>query len=122
MRWPDPWPTIDAMAGRAMLVAGRAGRLEAFALEIMRLAFREGADIGDVAVALEAARRSGVDPGEVEAGVNDPAVKAQLRQTTGQAVALGAFGVPTVVIGGELFWGDDRLEDAAAVGARESAR
>lgn len=113
IRWPDPWPVLDVLAGRAALVAGRTGRLEAFSLEIMRLAFREGANITDVTVAQEAARRSGVDPGEIEAGVQDPAVKAQLREITDQAVALGVFGVPTVVVGGELFWGDGRLEDAA---------
>jgi 2-hydroxychromene-2-carboxylate isomerase len=121
IRWPDPWPAMDVVAGRAALVAGRTGRLEPFALEIMRLAFREGADIADVAVAHEAARRSGVDPGEVEAGVHDPVVKAELRAVTDQAVALGVFGVPTVVVGSEHFWGDDRLEAAAAAAQPPSA-
>ncbi len=113
IRWPDPWPALDVVAGRAALVAGRVGRLEAFSLEIMRMAFREGADIAAVAVAQEAGRRSGVDPGEIEAGVQDPAVKAQLRRITDGAVALSVSGVPTVVVGDQLFWGDDRLEDAA---------
>lgn len=113
IRWPDPWPVLDVVAGRAALVARRTGRLEAFSLAIMRMAFQEGADIVDVGVAQEAGRRSGVDPGTIEHGVRDPAVKAQLRQITEEAVALGVFGVPTVVAEDGLFWGDDRLEDAA---------
>lgn len=117
-RWPDPWPVLDVVAGRAALVAGRTGRLEAFSLEIMRIAFREGADITDVAVAQEAGRRSGVDPAAIETGVRDPAIKAQLREITDGAVALGVFGVPTVVVDGQHFWGDDRLEEAANAALR----
>ncbi len=47
----------------------------------------------------------GVD--DWQARVNDPAVKAQLRANTDEAVAKGVFGVPTFVIDGEIFWGDD---------------
>ena len=38
----------------------------------------------------------------------------ELSEATEAAHALGVFGVPTVEVAGELFWGDDRLEDAAA--------
>ena len=44
----------------------------------------------------------------------DRDVKDALRSATDEVLALGVFGVPTIVIGEELFWGDDRLEDAAA--------
>jgi 2-hydroxychromene-2-carboxylate isomerase len=43
-----------------------------------------------------------------------PEIKRMLREATESAHALGVFGVPTVEVAGELFWGDDRLEDAAA--------
>ena len=42
-----------------------------------------------------------------------PAVKTALRAATVQAHERGVFGVPTVAVGEELFWGDDRLEQAA---------
>ncbi len=42
-----------------------------------------------------------------------PEVKFALRAATEAAGARGVFGVPTVAVGEELFWGDDRLEDAA---------
>ncbi len=50
---------------------------------------------------------------ELEAALEDPAVKAQLRATTDGAHEQGVIGVPTVVAGEELFWGDDRLQEAA---------
>ena len=66
---------------------------------------------------LEAARRAGIDAAELQAALTDPAVKDALRAATDGAVALGVFGVPTVLVGGELFWGDDRLDEAAAAAA-----
>jgi 2-hydroxychromene-2-carboxylate isomerase len=51
---------------------------------------------------------------QLEAGVADAEVKAALREATDGAFELGVIGVPTVAIDDELFWGDDRLDDAAA--------
>ena len=41
-------------------------------------------------------------------------MKERLQQATAEAIARGVTGVPTVAVGDELFWGDDRLEDAVA--------
>jgi 2-hydroxychromene-2-carboxylate isomerase len=117
--WPERWPTNDLHAARAMLIAQRGGVLKPYALTAMRMAFREGADLGDIASVLEAGRRVGMDTSELEAGLSDPEVKSALRAATDEALALGVFGVPTVVIGEQLFWGDDRLEEAATA-ARSS--
>lgn len=62
---------------------------------------------------LETAEQIGLDPFEVERAIADADVKLALRQATDAAHELGVFGVPTVAVGGDLFWGDDRLEDAA---------
>lgn len=111
--WPDPWPTSDLLVARAMAHCETRGSLRTFALSAMRLAFREGADLGERGAVIEAGRRAGLDPVELDSALDDPLVKQSLREVTDEALALGVFGVPTVVIGGELFWGDDRLEDAA---------
>jgi len=58
--------------------------------------------------------RAGLDRAEADGAMRDPEIKATLRDATETAHALGVFGVPTVAVGDELFWGDDRLEDAAA--------
>jgi len=113
IRWPDPWPTLDVLAGRAMLLARDEGKLQPYALALMRLAFKEGRDLAEIAAVQEAGDRAGLDATQIAQAVQDPTYKAALRETTDAAVALGVFGVPTVVVGDEPFWGDDRLEEAA---------
>jgi 2-hydroxychromene-2-carboxylate isomerase len=116
--WPPRWPTSDLQVSRAMLVAQRSGRLRPFALAAMRLSFLEGADLQDPEVVLEAASRTDIDPAEIGAGIAEDAIKQELRGVVEEALAAGVFGVPSIVVGGELFWGDDRLEDAAAAARR----
>jgi 2-hydroxychromene-2-carboxylate isomerase len=111
--WPQPWPTSDLHAARGMLFAEQQGSHKPFALEVMRMAFREGIDIAHPEAVLEAGRRVGLDPGAMAEGVGEPALKKRLRELNDEALAAGVFGVPTVLVAGELFWGDDRLEDAA---------
>ena len=45
-----------------------------------------------------------------ESRIGDPAVKQALRDNTEAAVARGVFGIPTFVVGGEVFWGDDTTD------------
>ena len=113
--WPDPWPTNDVSVARAMAFADDQGRLHEFALAAMRLAFREGGDLGDLSVVQAAGARAGIDPQRLADAIADQTVKDRVRANHDQAMALGVFGVPTVVLSdGRAFWGDDRLEEAAA--------
>jgi len=114
IRWPEPWPTNDLTVARAMTYAARRRRLKPFALAAMRLAFREGAELGDVETVLEAGRRAALDAAALRDALSDPEIKAALRADTDAAVAQGVFGVPTLVVDGQLFWGDDHLQEAAA--------
>jgi 2-hydroxychromene-2-carboxylate isomerase len=120
IRWPEPWPTNDLLVARAMIVAAEAGVLRPFALGAMRLAFLEGADLGESGAVAEAASRARLDPEDVAHGAARPEVKERLRTETDRAHGLGVIGVPSVVVGNEVFWGDDRLEQAAA-SARSAA-
>ena len=89
--------------------------LKTFALAAMRLAFLRGRrprtarrrDRGRAAAAA-------IDEHELREALGAQSVKDELRAITDEAVAAGVFGVPTVRVGDELFWGDDRLQDAAA--------
>ncbi len=112
--WPARWPTSDLQIARAMLFAERRAALQTLALAAMRMAFLEGIDIAERDAVLEAGRRSGLDPGALESGLKDPEIKRILRERNDEAIAAGVFGVPTVLVAEELFWGDDRLADAAA--------
>jgi 2-hydroxychromene-2-carboxylate isomerase len=114
LRWPDPWPSSSLVAMRAAVHAKRAGREREFAAAAFEAAFAAGLDLGEPRNVLAAAEAAGLDRAEVQAAVADPSVKDELRAATAAAHARGVFGVPTVAVGGELFWGDDRLEDAAA--------
>ncbi len=118
VRWPDPWPGNYLMAMRAATFAYREGRGDEFAMRAFRDAFGEGVDLGVPARVLEAAEGAGLDPREVERATQDVEIKLALREATDAAHHLGVFGVPTVAVNGELFWGDDRLETAAAYAKR----
>jgi 2-hydroxychromene-2-carboxylate isomerase len=112
--WPQPWPGNYLMAMRAATYAQRIGRLREFADSAYRGGFQQGRDLSIPENVLAAARDAGLDPGAVERTVADPEIKLALREATDEAHRLGVFGVPTLAIAGELFWGDDRLEQAAA--------
>jgi 2-hydroxychromene-2-carboxylate isomerase len=114
MRWPDPWPSNYLFAMRATTYAFSIDRGHEFAAKAFRSAFQQGSDLSIAAHVLESAREAGLDPDAVRAATEDPAVKQALRDATERAHELGVFGVPTVAVDDELFWGDDRLEDAAA--------
>jgi 2-hydroxychromene-2-carboxylate isomerase len=113
VRWPDPWPSNYLFAMRACTYAFAQGRGREFAFGAFHAAFRQGHDLGVPEHVLAVAGEVGLDPREVEQATSDPAVKTALRAATVQAHERGVFGVPTVVVGEELFWGDDRLERAA---------
>jgi 2-hydroxychromene-2-carboxylate isomerase len=116
VRWPDPWPTDYLFAMRAATYAFQVGRGREFTMQAFRHAFRQGHDLGLHEHVLQAAGEVGLDPRAVNDAAADPEIKLALRTATDAAHALGAFGVPTIAVESELFWGDDRLEDAAAAG------
>jgi 2-hydroxychromene-2-carboxylate isomerase len=114
MRWPDPWPTDYLTAMRAVTYAFTTDRGRGLAMSMFRNAFQTGCELSRQAGVLEAAAQAGIGGEELERATQDPAIKQRLRDATDAAYAIGVFGVPTFSIDGELFWGDDRLEDAAA--------
>jgi len=113
LRWPDPWPTNYLFAMRVATHAFQAGRGREFTMQAFRAAFRQGHDLAAREHVLAAAEQVGLDPRTAESAAGDPEVKLALRTATDAAHALGVFGVPTIAVEGELFWGEDRLEDAA---------
>jgi 2-hydroxychromene-2-carboxylate isomerase len=114
MRWPDPWPADYLTAMRATTYAFSVGRGRDFTMRAYRDAFQRGSELSVAGNVLQSAARAGLDPDAVRVGASDPEIKQALRDATDAAYDRGVFGVPTIAIGDELFWGDDRLEDAAA--------
>ncbi|NNE52468.1 MAG: 2-hydroxychromene-2-carboxylate isomerase, partial [Sulfitobacter sp.] len=77
--------------------------------------FARGEDIADPAVLTEALQACGVDPAPWHDLAQQEETKASLRGLTDRARAHGVFGAPSFLVGDELFWGDDRLEEAIAL-------
>jgi 2-hydroxychromene-2-carboxylate isomerase len=114
VRWPDGWPNNTLTAMRAAIFAQQTGRAVAFSLAAFRQAFAAGKDLSDIDNVLIAAAACELHPTAVLKGIEMQSTKERLREMTREAYERGVRGVPTVVVGGELFWGDERLEDAAA--------
>jgi 2-hydroxychromene-2-carboxylate isomerase len=122
LRWPDPWPSDYLFAMRLATFAFQVGRGRELTLRAFRAAFQEGLDLSIPERVLDVAADVGLDREAAAAATSDPTVKATLRAATDAAHARGVFGVPTLAIDDELFWGDDRLADAAAHLGQSSAR
>jgi 2-hydroxychromene-2-carboxylate isomerase len=113
LRWPEPWPTNYLYAMRAVTYAFQVGLGREFTIEAFRHAFARGYDLAIQENVLRSAERAGLDREAVDEATRDPQIKLALRATTDAAHAQGVIGVPTVSVGDELFWGDDRLQEAA---------
>jgi 2-hydroxychromene-2-carboxylate isomerase len=113
IRWPRPWPGDYLTAMRVAVWADRQGACPAYAFAAARHAFLDGCDLSQPDEVARAAEAAGLDGAAALAAARDPEVKRALREATDAAFARGVFGVPTVAIGARLFWGDDRLEEAA---------
>ena len=118
IRWPDPWPPNGLLAMRAATYAKEIGRTISFSLAAFRQAFAAGRDLGEPDNVLMAAAAAEIHPRALLAAVKRDSLKSSLRDATERAGDLGVRGVPSVVVDGEVFWGDDRLEEAVRAAAR----
>ena len=114
IRWPAGWPNDTLTAMRAAIFAQKTGRATAFSLAAFRQAFAGGRDLSDTDNVLICAAACELHPRAVLKGIESRTVKDALRTATDEAIGRGVVGVPTVAVGGRLFWGDDHLEDAAS--------
>ena len=114
-RWPPGWPreSYSLLPLRAATYAKQTGRVVAFSLAAFRQMFAAGRPLNDPDNVLLAAAACELHPNAVLKGVETESVKAALREATEEALELGVQGVPSVAVDGQVFWGDDRLEDAA---------
>ena len=107
LRMPPAHPFNPLAALRLIVAAGSDSRA---AGTVLRAVFGEGRDVTDPAVIADLAAQLAVaDP---QAALADPAIKQRLRDNTQWACSRGVFGVPTLVIGEELFWGHDAVDMA----------
>jgi 2-hydroxychromene-2-carboxylate isomerase len=108
---PKPFPQNSLLCARIATALEGAPR-QKFAQAVYQIEFGEGRSIDDPLAAADALRRAGLDAAVMEKAQED-SVKNALRAATEEAQAAGVFGAPAFVTAdGELFWGNDRLEQA----------
>jgi 2-hydroxychromene-2-carboxylate isomerase len=119
-RRPSEFPRNSVLALRVALVGVERGFAPAFCQAVLRANFGEDRDIAAPAVLDEICGALGLDGPALRAEAESPAHKPRLRAAIGEAQVRGVFGAPSFIVGDELFWGNDRLEQALAWAQRYS--
>ena len=109
---PSSFPRTALLPMRVALIGADQGWIAPFARRMMAMNFAADRDIDNIEAVSEALQELGLDARAVLALASAQDNKLRLRRQTEQAQALNLFGAPSFVSAGELFWGNDRLEDA----------
>lgn len=115
---PAPFPQNSLLAARVGTLAVAEGWIAAFTRAAYSAEFAGGRDISSPEVLGNILSDIGQDAARVLAGAHMQATKDALRRTTEEATQRGIFGAPSFTIADELFWGDDRLDEAVAWASR----
>ncbi|MEL6584795.1 MAG: 2-hydroxychromene-2-carboxylate isomerase [Pseudomonadota bacterium] len=110
---PHTFPQNGLMAARVAIAALEAPGGPAFVKEMYLAQFRDGQIISEPEVVMGALTRAGLSA-DLLSAAKDDTVKQQLRANTEAAMEIGLFGAPSFTVRDEMFWGDDRLEQALA--------
>jgi 2-hydroxychromene-2-carboxylate isomerase len=111
-RMPGRFPRSGVLAARVALIGSQDGWVAQFSRAVMSANFALDRDIGDTEVIAAILADMGLPAEEVLARATATENKLALREQTARAAELGLFGAPSFCVGDELFWGNDRLEDA----------
>lgn len=113
--WPAPFPFNSIPAARAFYAIERAdGSATAieFANACFAASFEDGRNLSDPETLQSVVASCGSDGGAIMDAIGGDDIKAVVKEVTDEALRAGVFGAPTFVVGGELFWGGDRLAHA----------
>ena len=119
LRWPEPCPANTLYAMRVATYAKGIGRSVSFALAAFRQAFAGGRDLTEHDNVAIAAAACELHPNAIAKGAESESVRRRLREETERAAELGVRGVPSVLVGKRVFWGDDQLEPAVAAAVEQ---
>lgn len=112
-RVPAPYPLPGlVLANQIATLGAEEGWVAEYTRATYRRWFESGEPAGEEPNISESLKEIGCDPSQVLAAAQSERIKGALVSATHEAMELGVFGSPTFVVDGEVFWGDDRLEDA----------
>jgi 2-hydroxychromene-2-carboxylate isomerase len=104
------FPVRSITLMRAALVAQDNNVFARFHEAMWRAMWVEAANLADPAVIGDTLTRAGIEAQTIMRGTSDDGAKARLKANCDEALARGAFGMPTFFVGDEMFFGNDRLE------------
>lgn len=113
-RRPTVFPRSGLQAARIAKVGLKQGWGTEFVKRVFQANFAEDQNIQELEVLESLLEMMGLEAGPIVEEAQSETVKRGLKEQTEEAKILRIFGAPTFVVNGELFWGDDRLEDAVA--------
>ena len=105
-----PINTLVLMRGATGVQLHAPQRLQAYLGGVFAALWVDALDLNDAELTRRTWQTAGFDPAQVAAWADDPATKAALRATTDEAVARGVFGAPTMFVGDQMHFGQDRLD------------
>jgi 2-hydroxychromene-2-carboxylate isomerase len=105
-----PINTLNLMRAATGVQLRQPERFIAYLDCIFNALWIDGLNLNDPAIVASAIKGGGFDPELIFEWINDPQIKDQLKATTELAVQRGVFGAPSMFIGDELFFGQDRLD------------
>lgn len=118
LRRPSAFPRNGLLPARVVCAHAGEAWVPGFVRAIYRANFADDADISSPSVVEQCLSALGQDAAAILAAGQTSAGKDKLKAQTAEAMERGIFGAPSFVVGDELFWGNDRLEDALAWAAR----
>jgi 2-hydroxychromene-2-carboxylate isomerase len=113
LSWPERFPADVPAAMRVAAFASQAGRGAAFVLAATRLAFCGGFDLEDPEILAEAAAAANIVLEDCLASARDTRRDGSIESEGRRLLAAGADRLPALRVGRALYWGEDRLSDAA---------
>lgn len=119
---PNPhFPVNTLLIMRGLIAARRMGVGERYLEAVLSAMWEQGLKMDDPEVVVAALDAAGLDGQGLVAATQDPEVKAELAANTTAAVERGVFGIPTFFVGGEMFFGKDRLGQVEEEAAKARA-
>lgn len=113
LKMPSRFPRNGLLAARVALAGADEAWMPAFCRAVMRANFAEDQEIAEIEVIRAILTSLELPVDAILARAESPENKQALRRQTERAGEIGLFGAPSFVTpDGELFWGNDRLEDA----------
>jgi 2-hydroxychromene-2-carboxylate isomerase len=110
--WPEPFPFNSLSAARIYYYIAETDESKAieWARAVFDSSFGRGKDCSDPAELTKIAGRLGLDAADLLDACNRDEVKQKLKDATAEAMQKGVFGAPTFFVGGDMYWGADRID------------